>query len=186
LSFSSSSAGCSLTGSEPGGSGTPSGGTDPKAATHRRSVRRLALARREIQSRFGENALGYAWTYVAPLAWIAATDPRLYRAYLLKEALRMVFRMPYKAAVTALDRWIAWARRCRIPAFVKLQKSIVKHRPRILAAIEHQLSNGLIESTNTKIRLITRMAYGFHSADALIALAMLNLGGYRPALPGRN
>lgn len=120
------------------------------------------------------------------LAWIAATDPRLYRAYLLKEGLRMVFRLPYKAAVTALDRWVSWARRCRIPAFVKLQKSIVKHRPRILAAIEHGLSNGLIESTNTKIRLITRVAYGFHSADALIALAMLNLGGYRPDLPGRN
>lgn len=120
------------------------------------------------------------------LAWVAATDPRLYRAYLLKEGLRLVFRMPYQAAVTALDRWIAWARRCRIPAFVKLQKSIVKHRARILAAIEHRLSNGLIESTNTKIRLITRMAYGFHSPDALIALAMLNLGGHRPALPGRN
>ncbi len=69
---------------------------------------------------------------------------------------------------------------------MKLQKSIVKHRSRILAAIEHALSNGLIESTNTKIRLMTRMAYGFHSADALIALAMLNLGGHRPALPGRN
>jgi len=120
------------------------------------------------------------------LAWIAATDPRLYRAYLLKEGLRLVFRMPHKAAVIALDRWIGWARRCRIPAFVKLQKSIVKHRHRILAAIEHGLSNGLIESTNTKIRLITRMAYGFHSPDALIALAMLNLGGHRPALPGRN
>jgi len=30
------------------------------------------------------------------------------------------------------------------------------------------------------------MAYAFHSADALIALAMLNLGGYRPALSGRS
>ena len=56
----------------------------------------------------------------------------------------------------------------------------------ILAAIEHGLSNGLIESVNTKIRLITRIAFGFHSPDALIALAMLNLGGHRPALPGRN
>ena len=120
------------------------------------------------------------------LAWIAATDPRLYRAYLLKEGLRLIFTLPHAAAVEALDRWISWARRCRIPAFVKLQKSIVKHRTRILAAIEHNLSNGLIESTNTKIRLITRMAYGFHSADALIALAMLNLGGHRPALPGRH
>lgn len=54
------------------------------------------------------------------LTWIAATDPRLYRAYLLKEGLRVVFQLPYDAAVEALDRWISWARRCRIPAFVKL------------------------------------------------------------------
>ena len=32
------------------------------------------------------------------LAWIAATDPRLYRAYLLKEGLRLIFSMPYTAA----------------------------------------------------------------------------------------
>ena len=120
------------------------------------------------------------------LAWIAATDPRLHRAYLLKEGLRLIFTLPYTAALEALDRWISWARRCRIPAFVKLQKSIVKHRARILAAIEHNLSNGLIESTNTKIRLITRIAFGFKSPEALIALALLTLGGHRPVLPGRN
>jgi transposase len=119
------------------------------------------------------------------LAWIAATDPRLYRAYLLKEGLRVIFALPYEAALEALDRWISWARRCRIPAFVKLQKSIVKHRARILAAIEHNLSNGLIESTNTKIRLITRIAFGFKSPEALIALALLSLGGHPPTLPGR-
>jgi len=122
------------------------------------------------------------------LAWIAATDPRLYRAnraYLLKEGLRVIFAMPHQDAVRALDRWISWARRCRIPSFVKLQKSIVRHRGRILAAIEHGLSNGLIESTNTKIRLITRMAFGFKSPQALIALALLSLGGHRPTLPGR-
>jgi transposase len=119
------------------------------------------------------------------LAWIAATDPRLYRAYLLKEALRIVFQLPYAAAAEALDRWVSWARRCRITAFVQLQRRIVKHRTRILAAIEHNLSNGLIESTNTKIRLLTRIAFGFKSPDALIALAMLTLGGHPPTLPGR-
>ncbi|WP_206448800.1 ISL3 family transposase, partial [Agrococcus sp. KRD186] len=102
----------------------------------------------------------------AKLAWVAKTDPKLYRSYLLKEGLRVIFQLPYAAAVEAIDRWISWARRCRIPAFVKLQKRIVKHRARILAAIEHNLSNGLIESTNTKIRLITRMAYGFKSPEA--------------------
>jgi len=119
------------------------------------------------------------------LAWIAKTDPRLHRAYLLKEGLRHVFKVKGEAGKEALDRWISWARRCRIPAFVELQRRIVKHRAAIHAALEHGLSQGLIESTNTKIRLLTRIAFGFRSAEALIALAMLALGGHRPALPGR-
>jgi transposase len=121
----------------------------------------------------------------AKLAWIAKTDPRLHRAYLLKEGLRLVFQLGNDAASGALDAWIGWARRCRIPAFVELQKRIVKHKASILAAIEHGLSNGRIESVNTKIRLITRIAFGFRSPQALIALAMLNLGGHKPVLPGR-
>lgn len=121
----------------------------------------------------------------AKLDWIAKTDPRLHRAYLLKEGLRLVFQLDYDDAVTALDRWVAWARRSRIPAFIDLQRRIVRHKASILAAIEHGLSNGRIESVNTKIRLITRVAFGFRSPDALIALAMLNLGGHKPALPGR-
>ncbi|HEU5044335.1 MAG TPA: ISL3 family transposase [Nocardioidaceae bacterium] len=121
----------------------------------------------------------------AKLAWIAKTDPRLHRAYLLKEGLRLVFQLPHDEAVEALEAWIGWARRCRIGAFVDLQRRIVKHRASILAAIEHGMSNGRIESVNTKIRLITRVAFGFKSPDALIALAMLNLGGHRPTLPGR-
>ena len=121
----------------------------------------------------------------AKLAWIAKAEPTLHRAYLLKEALRLVFQLPYEEAVVALEDWIAWARRSRIERFVKLQRTIVEQKAAILASIEHGLSNGLIESVNTKIRLITRMAFGFASPDALIALAMLNLGGHRPVLPGR-
>ena len=119
------------------------------------------------------------------LAWIAKTDPTLYRAYLLKEGLRLVFQLDPEEAPEALEAWIGWARRCRIPAFVELQKRIARHKASILAAIEHGLSNGRIESVNTKIRLITRIAFGFRSPQALIALAMLNLGGHRPHLPRR-
>jgi transposase len=121
----------------------------------------------------------------AKLAWIAKTDPRLHRAYLLKEGLRLVFQLKGEAGKDALDRWISWARRCRIPAFVKLQKRIVKHREAIDAALDSGLSNALVESTNTKIRLITRIAFGFHGPQPLIALAMLSLGSHPPVLPGR-
>jgi transposase len=119
------------------------------------------------------------------LAWIAKTDPRLHPAYLLKEGPRHVFTVKGEAGKEALDRWVSCARRCRISAFVELARKIVKHRAAIDAALEHELSNALVESTNTKIRLLTRVAFGFRSPDALIALAMLSLGGHRPGLPGR-
>jgi transposase len=119
------------------------------------------------------------------LGWIATTDPRLYRAYLLKEGLRHVFKIKGPAAIAALDRWLGWAQRSRLTGFVTLGRKIKKHLATIHAALLHGLSNGLIESTNTKIRVLTRVAYGFKDPHALIALAMLALGGYRPTLPGR-
>lgn len=119
------------------------------------------------------------------LAWVAQVNHQLYRAYLLKEQLREVFSLKGDEGKALLDHWLGWARRCRIPAFVELGRRIAKHREAIDATLEHRLSNGLVESTNTKIRLLTRMAFGFKSPDAMIALAMLNLGGYCPPLPGR-
>lgn len=77
------------------------------------------------------------------------------------------------------------SRRCRLPQFVKLAQRVARNRNAIIASIEHGLSNALAESVNTKIRLIVRMAFGFHSADAIAALAMLSLGGHRPAPPAR-
>jgi transposase len=119
------------------------------------------------------------------LDWIAKTDSRLWRAYLLKEGLRYVFSVKGDEGKQALDRWISWARRSRLPAFVELAQRIVKHRAAIDAALDSNLSNALIESTNTKIRLLTRIAFGFHGPEPLIALAMLALGGHTPTLPGR-
>ncbi len=122
----------------------------------------------------------------AKLASIAAVNRRLYRAYLLKEQLRLVFHEPDTAAAIALlDAWLAWARRCRIASFVKLAKTISAQRAGIVATLTHRLSNARTEAVNTTLRLICRRAYGFHSADALIALAMLTVGGLRPSLPGR-
>ena len=119
------------------------------------------------------------------LARVADVNRRLYRAYLLKEELRLVFKLKGARAVALLDAWLSWARRCRIPAFVKLARSITEHRTGIQASLLHGLSNGLVESVNTKLRLLTRIAFGFHSPDALIGLAMLALGGLCPPLPGR-
>jgi len=119
------------------------------------------------------------------LDWIAKTDPRLWRAYLLKEGLRYVFAIKGEEGRVALDRWIEWTRRSRIPAFVHLQRRIVTHRAAIDIALDTGLSQGLVESTNTKIRLLTRIAFGFHGYKPLVALALLALGAHPPRLPGR-
>ncbi|MDN5574094.1 MAG: ISL3 family transposase [Micrococcales bacterium] len=157
------------------------------AVTQRRAARASGHAKTLKGARYAlwKNPENLTEGQQAKLAWVAKADPRLYRAYLLKEGLRTVFRLDLKDAEEALDRWVSWARRCRIPAFVKLQRKILRHRRSILASIEHGLSNGRIESVNTKVRLITRIAFGFRSPQALIALAMLSLGGHKPALPGR-
>ena len=119
------------------------------------------------------------------LDWIAKTEPRLYQAYLLKEGLRQVFAFKGQAGIEALDGWTSWAGTCGVAPFEKLARRITRHRDKIVASLEHGLSNALIESTNTKIRLLTRMAFGFRHPQAIIALAMLALGGYCPPLPGR-
>lgn len=157
------------------------------AVTQRRAGRASGHAKAMKHARYAlwKNPENLTTRQQAKLAWVAKTDPRLHRAYLLKEGLRLVFQLGYDEAVDALEAWIGWARRCRIQAFVDLQRRIVKHKASILASIEHGLSNGRIESVNTKIRLITRVAFGFRSPEALIALAMLNLGGHKPVLPGR-
>ena len=125
----------------------------------------------------------------AKLGWIEKTHPRLHRAWALKEGLRWVFSLARQGfprlATTALDRWLSWARRCRIPAFVKLAGKVARHRDAIEVSLQHGLNNGLVESTNTKARLLARQAFGFRDPHALIGLAMLALGGLCPPLPGR-
>jgi len=46
--------------------------------------------------------------------------------------------------------------------------------PGIEAAMINNLSNALIESTNTKLRVLHRMAFGFKEPEHLIALALLD------------
>ncbi len=116
----------------------------------------------------------------ASLAFIAATHPRLHRAWALKEGLRVALA---EGDIAGLDRWIAWAQRSRILPFVELSRRVRTFYNAIVATMREGLSNALVESVNTKIRLIARRAFGFHNVNALIALARLSLSGQRPVLP---
>ena len=102
----------------------------------------------------------------------------LWRAYSLKEAFRAIFAGDLDAEETTelLDRWRSKASRSRLPAFVTVAKTIRKFREGILAAIRLGVNNGRVEGLNNHLRLIIARAYGFHSAQAALALVMLSCG----------
>jgi transposase len=121
---------------------------------------------------------------LATLAEVQDHNRRLYRAFLLREELRLLYHLDDPALAPAhLDAWLAWASRSRLKPFVRLARTLREHRQGILAAIHLGLSNGRLEGLNSKIRLISHRAFGFHSPDPLIALVYLCCAGLTIELP---
>ena len=110
---------------------------------------------------------------------------QLWRAYTLREAFRAIFAgdLNTDEVTELIDRWIAKASRSRIDAMVKTAKTIRKHRDGILTAIRLRINNGRAEGLNNHVRLIINRAYGFHSADAALALVLLSCGPITLLLP---
>ena len=119
------------------------------------------------------------------LAQIAADNRQLYKAYLMKEQLREVFKAKGEHGKALLAGLIAWCRRCRIPEFAALAKTLARFRDLIWNALDHAVSSGRAEGINTQLAALTARARGFHSAEAFIAMAELTCGGLCPDLPGR-
>lgn len=124
-------------------------------------------------------------TQAAQLARIRRNRGGIWRAYEMKEQFRAIFAgdLTRTEAAVLLDRWCARAQRSRLAPFVKAAKTMRQRRDLILNAIEHGISNGRVEGLNTKVRLIVRRAYGFHTADAALALVMLGAGPIDLKLP---
>jgi transposase len=111
------------------------------------------------------------------LAGIQATNQPLYRAYLLKEQLRALYRLPDPTEASAhLDAWLAWAQRSQLTPFTKLARTLSRHRNGILTAIRLGLTNARLEGLHNKIRLLCHRSYGLRSPQALIALIHLCCG----------
>jgi transposase len=121
----------------------------------------------------------------ARLDWIAATNAPLYQAYLLKEQLRQVFAPGGAERIARLDLWLDTAADSGLQPFTDLARRMRRYRDDIANTLTHRLSNARVEAINTKIRLLTRIAFGFKSVNALIALVRLHLYGYDLDLPGR-
>ncbi len=111
---------------------------------------------------------------LALLHEVQQANRSLYRGFLLKEELRVLYQLEDPALASGhLDAWLAWASRSKLDPFIKLARTIRAHREGILAAIRLGLTNGRLEGLNSRIRLISHRSFGFHSANPLIALVYL-------------
>jgi transposase len=121
----------------------------------------------------------------ATLARIKAAGGEVWRAYELKEAVRGIFQagLSLEDVEVLIGRLLSRLARSRLEPLVKLGKTIRKHRDGILAAIRLGINQGRTEALNNKVRLITRRAYGFHSAKAALALVLLTCGPITLHLP---
>jgi transposase len=118
------------------------------------------------------------------LAEVQRANRSLYRAFLLKEELRLIYQLERPAlAEKQLDAWLTWASRSKLDPFVKLARTIRLHRHGILAAIRLGLTNGRLEGLNSRIRLTSHRSFGSHSPAPLIALIYPCCTGITITLP---
>ena len=100
--------------------------------------------------------------------------PDLYRAYQLKEALRLILHMKdHEQAAVELDDWIAEAFSCGLKPIEALSEKISRHRSNILNSVRLQANSAKSESANTTIKALIKVARGFRNMDNLIAFIYL-------------
>ncbi len=119
------------------------------------------------------------------LAALHAAGGKIPRAWAMKETVRAIFAAGLTEHDVALliDRLLARLPRSRLKPFVRLGRTIRKHRTGILAARRLGLSNTRAEALNNRVKLIVRRAYGLHSANAALALIHLTCGPITLTLP---
>jgi transposase len=124
-------------------------------------------------------------TQATTLARLRAAGGEVWRAYELKEATRAIFAPGLQGddVEILIDRLLSRLARSRLEPFVRFGKTLRRHRDGVLAAICLGINQGRTEALNNKVRLITRRAYGFHSAKAALALVLLTCGPITLHLP---
>jgi transposase len=75
-----------------------------------------------------------------------------------------------------LDRFCSRVQRSGLKPFVIPVQTIRKRKAGNLAAIRLAANSARHEGLNRRVRLIINRSYGFHSANAVLALIMVTLG----------
>lgn len=100
---------------------------------------------------------------------LLSLNQNLNTAYLLKEELRRFWdlREPQEAQ-SFLDRWIGWANESGIEELIGFAKTLDRYREGLINHACWPINSAKLEGVNNKIKVIKRMAYGFHDVEYFI------------------
>ena len=123
----------------------------------------------------GHNPENCSDKQVEKLQLIENNYPDLYKAYQLKESLRLILHMKdVNQAACELSKWLEDAKDSGLKPMQELARKIEeKHRENILNAIKCQANSAKSESTNTTIKGLIKLARGFRNIENMIALIYL-------------
>jgi len=111
----------------------------------------------------------------ARLAAALQGDARLRTAWILKEELRALYRMPTVARPDRrLDRWVAEAAASGLAPFIRTAATVRNWRDEILNYWQHPITNAVVVGKHNRVKVLKRRAYGYRNNRTFL-LRTLNL-----------
>jgi len=100
---------------------------------------------------------------------LLSLNQNLNTTYLLKEELARLwdYQSPEEAE-KSLDRWIELAQESGIEELIKFAKTLDRYREGLINHARYPINSAKLEGVNNKIKVIKRMAYGFHDVEYFI------------------
>lgn len=100
------------------------------------------------------------------LSELVRQNNALSRAYYLKEDFQRFWDYVYEGwAKKHMKHWLWWASHSRLEPFKDFARMVRDHLDGILAWTKARVSNGALEGTNNKVKLVSHRAFGFRNAE---------------------
>ena len=134
-------------------------------------------AQRQLPQAMRDELKGLRWLLVRNYADLDAEGrQKLQRAFAiwperamlhgLKEEFRAFYeRKNRRTAIRALATWIAKVQQTGHKALLKFVETVCRWKQEILTYFDERITNGFVEGTNNKIKLIKRRAFGFRNFE---------------------
>ncbi len=100
--------------------------------------------------------------------------------YILKDDLKQLWDYRYrKCAEDFLDSWIQRAKASNIRPLIQFGKTLDRYRYGLINHCDYSIDTGKLEGMNNKIKVVKRIAYGFHDDDYFILKIKQAYSGHR-------